>query len=252
MNALLAMLRTSILSVVRDRQTLTETILFPAILVTAFGAFNLNISGTEFGGDGGTRYLDFVLPGILTLTSVQFAVYWTALAYARLGERNVLRRLRATPMRLRTFLAAQVITRLGIIVLQAAVVVVVASLLGADINGNPLLVVAITAAGAATFLTVGFAIGSIAGNAESANALAGLIVLPLVFLSGAFFPLDGLPFWLERAMAFLPLAPLLDALRTVVIDGGGPVAIAGDMALALAWLPPAFLLAAAAMRSATD
>ena len=254
MSATLAMLRASLLSLTRDRQTLTETILFPAILVTAFGAFNLDITQTGFDATGtvtaSTPYLDFVLPGLLALTSVQFAVYWTSVAYARLGETKVLRRLRATPMPFRSFLAAQVAARLLVIAVQATVVTLLALALGADIAGNPALVVAVTTFGAVAFLSIGFAVGSLAANAESANALSGLIVLPLVFLSGAFFPLAGLPSWLESVMAALPIVPLLAALRSVVTEGATLADIAIDLLRVLAWLPPAAGLAVLAMRSA--
>ena len=257
MSATVAMLRASLLSLTRDRQTLTETILFPAILVAAFGAFNLDVTHVGFDTTGAagatvdsTPYLDFVLPGLLALTSVQFAVFWTSVAYARLGETKVLRRLRATPMPFRSFLAAQVMARLLVVAAQATVVTLLARALGAEIAGSTVLVVAVTTAGSAAFLAIGLAVGSMAANAESANALSGLIVLPLVFLSGAFFPLAGLPSWLESVMAVLPIVPLLAALRAVVIDGATLGDIATDLGQVLAWLPPATGLAVLAMRSA--
>jgi ABC-2 type transport system permease protein len=243
------MFKASLLSIFRDRQTLIGATMFPTIFLLAFAAFDIRLTdeGLDSGG-GGIDYFDFVLPGILAMASVQFSVFWTSGSYARMGETKVLRRLEATPIPQSAFLAGQVAARLVIVAAQAAVVVGIGMLLGATIVGSPAWLILLTVVAASVFLSVGFAIGAIASNVDSANMLSGMAVMPLIFLSGAWFPIDSLPGWLESVVARLPLAPLMEAMRTVVI-GGGSLADIGTQILQVAvWIPVTFGIAVIALR----
>jgi ABC-2 type transport system permease protein len=73
-------------------------------------------------------------------------------------------------------------------------------------------------------------------NADSAPALANAAYLPLLFLSGAWFPISGLPHWLASLADAFPLAPMLDGMRQALIFGAGPGAIWPDLRKLLAWL----------------
>ena len=249
MRTTLTMFRASLLSIVRDRQTLIGAMMFPTIFLLAFAAFDIGLTDTGIGASGeGIDYFTFVVPGILAMASVQFSVFWTSGSYARLGETKVLRRLEATPIPRGAFLAGQVMARLIIVAVQAGIVIGVGVLLGASIAGSPLWLILLTVVAAATFLSVGFAIGARASNVDSANMMAGMTVMPLVFLSGAWFPISGLPGWLESVMEVLPLAPLLEAMRAVAIEGGGLAVIAGNLVQVAIWIPVTFTIAVLAMR----
>jgi len=141
-----------------------------------------------------------------------------------------------------------VLSRLVIVAAQAVVVVAFGTLMGATIVGNPSWLVLATVLSASVFMAVGFAIGAISSNVDSANMLSSIIVLPLIFLSGAWFPLDGLPGWLEAVMERLPLAPLMDAMRTVAIGGGSLGDIGGELLQVAVWIPVTFALAVVALR----
>ena len=249
MRSTFTMFRASLLSIVRDRQTLVGAMMFPTIFLLAFAAFDIQLTDQGLStGAGGIDYFDFVLPGILAMASVQFSVFWTSGSYARMGETKVLRRLEATPIPQSAFLAGQVMARLVIVAAQAAVVIGVGWLLGANIAGNPVWMVLLTVMAAATFLSVGFAIGAKASNVDSANMLAGMTVMPLVFLSGAWFPVGGLPGWLESVMEALPLAPLMEAMREVAIGGASLTDLGSQMLQVAVWIPVTFVIAVIALR----
>jgi ABC-2 type transport system permease protein len=249
MRSTLTMFRASLLSIVRDRQTLVGAMMFPTIFLLAFAAFDIQLTDQGLStGAGGIDYFDFVLPGILAMASVQFSVFWTSGSYARMGETKVLRRLEATPIPQSAFLAGQVMARLIIVAAQAAVVIGVGALLGANIAGNPVWMVLLTLMAAATFLSVGFAIGAKASNVDSANMLAGMTVMPLVFLSGAWFPVGGLPGWLETVMEALPLAPLMEAMREVAIGGASIGELGAQLLHVAVWIPGTFAIAVIALR----
>ncbi|MDX1691659.1 MAG: ABC transporter permease [Acidimicrobiia bacterium] len=253
MRSILPMFRASMRSIVRDRQTLIGATVFPTIFLLAFAAFDIGLTGAGLDTTGGgIDYFDFVLPGILGMATLQFAIFWTSGSYARMGETKVLRRLEATPVPKGAFLVGQVLARLVLVAVQAAVVLGVGVVMGADIAGNLLWMIVLTLLGAATFLSLGFAIGARAANVDAAGMMSGIAVMPIVFLSGAWFPIEGLPGWLETVMNWLPLAPLLEAMRSVMIEGAGIGAIGGEIAQVVAWIPVMFGVAVLAMRPASS
>jgi ABC transporter/ABC-2 type transporter len=97
--------------------------------------------------------------------------------------------------------------------------------------------------GAATFTAVGVAFTRLVANADSAPGLANAAYLPLLFLSGAWFPIGGLPHWLASAADAFPLAPMLDGMRQALIFGHGPGAVWPDLRKLLAWLVVGLLVA---------
>ena len=248
MTAISAMFKASLLSLLRDRQLIAGSIAFPVIFLLAFAAFDLNLSDAGLGAAGGIDYYSFVVPGLLAMTAMEFSVSWTSAAYARLQDTKVLRRLEATPIRRSSFLTGQVGARLLVGTAQATAVLAVAVLLGADFAGNPALLVALTMLAGIVFMPLGFAIGAKASGVESASVLSGMVVLPIVFLSGAFFPVAGLPDWLQPIVEVLPMAPLLEAMRTVAIAGGGLADIGGNLLIVVAWIPVTLAVATVAMR----
>lgn len=248
MTSTIAMFRASMLSLVRDRQLVGGIVAFPLIFLLAFAAFDLRISGAELGAPAGVDYYRFVVPGLLAMTSMDFAVSWTAASYARLQDAGVLRRLRVTPIRPAAFLAGQVSARALVAGVQAIVVLAVAAVLGANFTSSIVLLVGLSLLGTAAFMPIGFAIGARSSGVESASVLAGMVVLPIVFLSGAFFPKAGLPDWLEPVVDVLPMVPLLDAMRAVAIDGADVADVAAQIGLVAAWVPVTFGVAVVAMR----
>ena len=77
---------------------------------------------------------------------------------------------------------------------------------------------------------------SCSSPSSAAPALANAAYLPLLFLSGAWFPISGLPHWLAELAGDFPLAPMLDGLRQALIFGHGLGAIWPDVWRLLAWL----------------
>lgn len=248
MTSTVALFNVSLLSIIRDRQLIGGIIAFPSIFLLAFAAFDLRLTDSGLGTSAGVDYYSFVVPGLIAMTAMDFAVTWTSASYARLKEAKVLRRLEATPIRQSSFLVGQVAARSIIAVAQAIGVLIVATLLGANFAGNIGLLVVLSLLGTATFMPIGFAIGARASGVESASILAGVVVLPTVFISGAFFPVEGLPDWLQPVVEFFPMVPLLSAMRSVAIDGHGLAEIASDIITVVAWMPVIFGFALLSMR----
>ncbi len=182
------------------------------------------------------RYIDFLLPGIVAMSIMQMAVFSVAFVFTDYKEKGILKRLLATPMKPQTFVTAQVITRLMVAVTQAAVLLGFGSLIfKSHIYGNPLLIMVTVLLGGIMFLGLGFTISGLSKTVDAVPAIANIVVFPMLFLSGIFFPTSGMPNWLQHVVVYLPLQPFANALREIVGNGAGFSAIKGDLAWVAGW-----------------
>ena len=166
------------------------------------------------------RFIDFLMPGIVAMSIMQMGLFSVAFSFVQLKNRGILRRLLATPVHPASFLFAQVFTRLTVSILQTLVLIGVAVVFfSVDIVGNMGSIIFLALLGGGVFVSLGFAVSGWAESEEVAAPVANVIALPMMFLSGVFFPRSAMPGALESVTDFLPLTYLIDALRDVAIDG---------------------------------
>jgi ABC-2 type transport system permease protein len=91
--------------------------------------------------------------------------------------------------------------------------------------------------GTVTFISMGFALSSLASTIETYSPISNLVFFPMMLLSGVYFRLDSAPRWMQKAVFILPLSPYLRMLRAVFNDGatlagqGTGVVVLGGWAL---------------------
>jgi ABC-2 type transport system permease protein len=189
-------------------------------------------------------YTDFLVPGIIALSIMQTGIFSVAFAFVQHKQNGTLRRLMATPMKVSEFLAAQVMTRLIMAAAQVVILIAVAVLIfHIHLAGNILELLLAAILGSTIFIAAGFAISGYAKDEQAVPAIANIIVLPMMFLSGIFFPRDSMPGWLHRVSDFLPLTYVTDAIRAISLDGAHVWNIGGDMLGMLVWLVVTVVLA---------
>lgn len=237
----------SLKMLVRDRAALIGTFSFPVVFLTVFSLYDLSIApgGGELGAQasGGLDYFDFVLPGILALGIMQFAVIGVAGSVARYRELKVLRRLVAAPISPSAFITAQTLARLVVALAQVAILLGYGILLGGRVVGSPLVLLALAIPGNFVFLAMGFALAGRAPSVDAAYNIAGIATLPLMFMSGMYFPLDALAAPLRAVAEVLPITPLVDGMRAVALDGAGLTDLGAEFAMLAVWVVVAFALA---------
>jgi ABC-2 type transport system permease protein len=247
----------SLKMLVRDRAAMLGAAIFPVVFLLVFSLYDLSI--TPFGDLGvGTPgdatavdYFDYVLPGMLALGLMNFTMVGIAGSVARFRELKVLRRLTVAPVSPSAFIAGQVLARLVVAVGQLILLLVLGLALGGTVVGNPLWLLALGTLGNLTFLALGFAIAGRASSVDAANNLAGLATMPLMFLSGMFFPLASLPPVIAQVAELLPISPLVDAMREVSLHGATIGDLVPQLLLLLAWVPVSFVLARVTFRMDT-
>ena len=234
-------------SIWRNRSGTFFTILLPVMFLVFFGAINRD--GTVELGPHGPQvsYTTFFAPGMLGMAIMAGCFVGLVIGLTIMRENGQLKRLRGTPLPPWAFFTGQTASRLVLVAVEAVLVLGLGRLLfhvslppSATAWASFALVVLL---GAATFTAVGVAYTRLVGNADSAPALANAAYLPLLFLSGAWFPIAGLPHWLRSIADAFPLAPMLDGMRQALIFGHGPAAIWPDLWKLLAWLAVGLLVA---------
>jgi ABC-2 type transport system permease protein len=231
----------------RNRSGAFFTILLPVMFLVFFGAINRDATVQLTPGGPEIGYTTFFAPGMLGMAIMTGSFVALVIGLTFMRDNGQLKRLRGTPLPPWAFFCGQVVSRLILIVVEAVLVLGLGRLLfhvslppSAAAWATFALVVLV---GTATFTAVGVAYTRLVTNADSAPALANAAYLPLLFLSGAWFPISGLPHWLASVANAFPLAPMLDGMRQALIFGHGPGAIWTDMRKLLAWLVVGLLVA---------
>ncbi|GLH74644.1 transport permease protein [Geothrix limicola] len=191
-----------------------------------------------------TNYASFLLPGLLGLNLVSMGLFSVGMVNVSYREKGKFRRLAVTPLPKWIFLLGQVLHRLTITVVQAAILILVGRLVfGIQNQGSFSHLLLIMTLGTGCFMAFGFALSGFAETSEGYAAISNLVFFPLMLLSGVYFTLDAAPAWLQHTVALLPLAPFLRALRAVFNDGAGLAGHGLGLAIVAAWGFAAFLLA---------
>ncbi|HMK37696.1 MAG TPA: ABC transporter permease, partial [Bacteroidota bacterium] len=165
-------------------------------------------------------YIDFLLPGILSMSIMQMGIFGVAFGFVSLKKRGILRRLWVTPIRPGDFIIAQVAMRLIVLILQMTIMVGVGVLfLNLHFIGNLALIYLLGILGAVVFLGFGFSLAGISKSEDQVAPLANIITLPMLALSGIFFSRTNLPGFVRAITGLFPLTYLADGVRSVAIDG---------------------------------
>ncbi len=210
------------------------------------------ISLTEVAGRG-QGYKGFVVPGIVSLSIMQSALFGVVFTLVRLRNQGVLKRLHATPISPRHFLAGSLFTRMILLIMQTYVLLMVGIFVsGVEVApGNAafwLEVIPLIILGGIVFASLGLAVSGLAKTENTAAPLANIISLPMMFLSGVFIPHSVIPDWVVAFAKWLPLTFLADGMRAMV-NSGETFFIQGAPILGLAvWAAICFALAVKAFR----
>ena len=190
-----------------------------------------------------------MLPGLALWGLMSNSVIGVAVALANYREKKILRRIKASPMRARTFFAAQILSFMAVSLVQAAMILGFGSLvMGAKISGGLLSIGAMVVICNAVFLNLGYIVGAFSKTASAASGLGNLVVLPLALFSGVFIPTDLMPALIADVARWLPLFPMVEALRGIALGAQPLTAFGGELALIAAWLALTALAAVGVFR----
>jgi ABC-type multidrug transport system permease subunit len=199
---------------------------------------------TEELQEPGSRYIDFLVPGLLGMSLMGGGLWGVGFVITDMRIRKLLKRFLATPMKRSQFLAAIMISRLCFMIPEVLVLLIFSRLaFGVVIQGGIGAVIVLILLGAFTFAGVGLLVASRAKTVEAVSGLMNLVMLPMWMLSGIFFSSERFPDVAQPFIKLLPLTPLIDALRGVINEGQSLAEQLPRMAILAAWGVVTFLLA---------
>lgn len=174
----------------------------------------------EVGLRQGSRYIDFLVPGLLATNIVNLAFLGLGLWLVPLRRNRVLRQLAASPMRRSHFFAALVLVHVTVVAVQIPFFLLFARLLfDFRVAGSLGSLFAVGLVGALSAGGVAVLLASRGVDLMAAGAFLNTLSITLMFLSGVFFSLGDLPSWLGVVMAAQPLCAMVEALRGICLEG---------------------------------
>ena len=158
--------------------------------------------------------MDVSMPAYTALIAGSVGIMGVPITVGALREQGVLRRYRVTPMHPLTYIVADVLTNLVMVLFGAALLVGSGILLyQVSFEGNVLNVLAAVLLGGLAMLAFGYLIASLAPGARSAQVIGMVVFYPMMFLSGSGMPIEILPDSVQRISAFLPMTYVVRLLR---------------------------------------
>ena len=171
---------------------------------------------TAFITTQGNRYIDFLIPGLIAMGIMNSCLWGIGWNLIDLRIKKLLRRMIATPMRKSTFLFAQIISRAGLVLIEAVAIFLFANVFfNVTISGGLLAFIIVFLSGTFAFSGLAILVSSRARHSQVGNGIINAVTLPLIILSGIFFSIENFPEWAISIIRYLPLTLLADALRAV-------------------------------------
>ena len=207
-----------ILGFLSDRFRLVASLTFPLLFLAIFGAGFSNVIGQMAGG---IDIVQFMYPGIIAqvvLTTSLFA----GVSIVTDREVGFLREILVAPLSRTGIVLGKAAGAASIALLQVLILLVIAPIVNVPLDVETVLLLVPTVVVLSLVLSgLGIVIGSFARSQQGFQLLMQMLVFPMIFLAGVFFPVDSVPLWMEVASKINPVTYGVDAIRQIFL-GSGP------------------------------
>jgi ABC-type multidrug transport system permease subunit len=215
-----------------------------AALQAAAGRKNALSTSSVTSSEPGSRYIDFLIPGLLGMNVMNAAMWGIGFALVDMRQRKLLKRFVATPMRRSDFLLALASSRLLLMVLEVGLLLGFGALVfQMRILGSIVGILLLGAVGALSFAGLGLLTASRAQKIESVSGLINLVMMPMWIFSGVFFSYERFPAAVQPFIKLLPLTALNDALRATILEGSTLASQSGRLLVLTVWGAISFFVA---------
>jgi imidazolonepropionase-like amidohydrolase/ABC-type multidrug transport system permease subunit len=196
----------------RDRSVLFMSVLFPMIF---FFVFAQSFHGRQSAGAMNQVITMTVIIGVLGS-----GFFGAGMRAVQDREANILRRFKVTPVGAMPIIVAALVSGVVAFSLPAFLFFFFAKVLyGMPLPHNLLSIAVFMCLGVITFRAMGMIVAAVVNSQAEAQLLINLLYLPMLFLSGATFPLGMMPLWLQKVAQFIPATYLYQGLQSLMIGG---------------------------------
>jgi len=185
---------------------------------------------------GTPSYFDFIAPGIMAMTVMMSVMTGLPVAISQEKEIGTMDGMMVAPINRLSIILGKTLGQVARGLIQGIIILVLAvGLFGVTIQGSIFLVFGLLLLGIFAFVGLGIVITSFTKDQETAQMLMMTIMFPMMFLSGIFFPIQQMPWFMQGISKFLPLTYASDALRKVMVLGAGIPAISTELIILIAF-----------------
>ena len=180
---------------------------------------------------------DYTFAGLLGFAIIGMGIFGPINVFPELKKMGILRRLSTTPLRVWQYFLSTMIGQAIIGLLSLAIMFAIAiAVFHLKVVGNYLELAIFLIFGITMILGIGLALGGWAKNERQAAPLSNIVVFPMMFLSGTFFPRYIMPEWLQNVSSILPLTPVIDGIRLIATEGKHLIDILPQVGLIGLWM----------------
>jgi ABC-2 type transport system permease protein len=172
----------------------------------------------------------FMIPGVIGMILYAITAILTATSVVRERERGTIEQLIVTPIRPAELVIGKIVPYTILALFDTLEVLAVGHWwFGVPIRGSLALIILLSALFLLTGLGIGLFASTIANTQQEAMLTVFMTILPSIFLSGFFFPLDAMPKVLQWMSYAMPLRYYLKIIRVLMLKGVGLGAIQNDV-----------------------
>jgi ABC-type multidrug transport system permease subunit len=192
----------------------------------------------------GSRYIDFVIPGLLGMNLMGSAIWGMGFAIVDARRKKLMKRLVATPMPKHHYLLSFILSRLLLLVVEVGVLLGFgAYVFGVPVRGSAFDLCLLCVLGSLSFSALGLLVASRVRTIEAASGLMNAIMMPMWIVSGVFFSAQRFPDVVQPVIRALPLTAAIDALRMNMLQGASLAQLAPQLGVLTGWFIVCFVLA---------
>lgn len=187
---------------------------------------------------------DYTFTGLLGFAILGAGIFGPINIFPELKKMGILRRLHTTPLRVwQYFLSIMFGNAVSGLMSIATMFIVAIAVFDLRVVGNYFELALFLVLSIIVILGIGLAVGGWAKNERQAAPLANIIVFPMMFLSGTFFPRFIMPEWLQNITTFMPLTPVIDGARLIATEGQHLWQLGPQLGVMAAWLVIVYIIA---------
>ncbi len=192
----------------------------------------------------GSRYIDFLVPGLLGMNLMGSAMWSIGFAIVDARRKKLLKRLVASPMPRHDYLLSFLLSRILLLVVEVGALVGFGALLfHVPVRGSLFDLAFLCVLSSLCFSALGLLVASRARTIEAASGLMNTVMMPMWIASGVFFSSQRFPAVMQPFVKALPLTAVIDALRASMLQGAHFPQMASQIGMISAWMVVCFGLA---------
>jgi len=201
-----------------DKMRMVGMMMFPLLFLFIFGS-GLSKSMGMLGG--GVDFVQFMFPGIIGMTVLMSSFMGgTSVVWDR--EFGFLKEVLVAPINRASVALGKTLGSATIALIQGAIILILAPAIGVSLSGWTVLkLLPLMFLFAACLGSLGVLLATRIRSMEAFQALMPMLTFPMIFLSGVFFPIEGLPAWMNVLVKINPATYGIAPLRQVVLEASG-------------------------------